>query len=56
MDELDLKGVGSQKWQNDYISFLLKEANKLNAKFIIWFVPRDYKHLLDKLKSMVGSD
>ncbi len=33
---------GTEQWQKDYVLKLFREANKLNAKFINWFVYRDY--------------
>ena len=36
---------GSQEKQNNYLSLLLSESNRFNAKFVIWFTVRDYDQL-----------
>jgi len=33
---------GREEWQAEYVQFLLNKANELNAKFVVWFVMRDY--------------
>jgi hypothetical protein len=52
LDAFGLKVQGNEEWQNDYLKFLLNECNKLNAKFVIWFVPRDYEPFFQKIKAM----
>ncbi len=37
----------NETWQADYVSFMIAEANKLDAEFIAWFVPRDYDQLYE---------
>ena len=44
---------GSERWQAEYVQFLLSEANKLNAKFIVWFCPVDYDLLWEKIKGLM---
>ena len=36
---------GSEEWQAYYTQFLLDQAKKLNAKFVIWVFPTDYDQL-----------
>jgi len=43
---------GKNEWQAEYIRFLFDKSNKLDAKFIIWFVPRDYDLGWSKLEKM----
>jgi hypothetical protein len=50
LDALGLKGPGSERWQNDYLRFLLEESNRRNARFVIWFVPIDYDRVWNKIK------
>ena len=33
---------GSELWQAKYADLLLRQANSMNAEFIVWFVLRDY--------------
>jgi hypothetical protein len=40
--------VGKAAWQDDYLRWLLDEAAKLNAKLVVWTVPRDYDALYEK--------
>lgn len=55
LDALGKKGPGSVKWQNAYMKLLLKESDRLNAKFVMWFVPRDYDAVIERLKSFGAS-
>ncbi len=41
---------GTEPWQADYVKWLLKEANHLDARFVVWFVPRDYDSLWNRLE------
>lgn len=36
---------GNPAWQNDYVTRLFTDANALNARFVIWFIPVDYDNL-----------
>jgi hypothetical protein len=40
---------GKEAWQDDYLRFVLEESAKLNGKFLIWLVTRDYDRIWDKL-------
>jgi len=42
---------GNERWQAEYVQFLLNEANKLNAKFVVWFCSVDYDLLWEKIKN-----
>jgi predicted GH43/DUF377 family glycosyl hydrolase len=46
---------GSNDWQAKYMEFLLRQANKHNAEFIVWFIPRDYDKAWEKMKKMGAS-
>ena len=37
--------------QEAYVDFLLSEAQRLNAAFVIWYVPMDYDRLWEKMKA-----
>ena len=41
--------VGKAAWQDDYLRWLLDDCAKLNAKFVVWIVPRDFDLLYEKL-------
>lgn len=41
---------GDEKWQTEYVRFILEEANKLNAEYVVWWVSRDYDALWKKMK------
>jgi hypothetical protein len=43
---------GNAWWQADYVRWLLQEADALNARFVVWFVPRDYDLLWERLEKM----
>lgn len=43
---------GREDWQETYIKFLLTEAQRLHAKSVVWFVPRDYDPLMERLKAL----
>jgi hypothetical protein len=45
---IDAMGVdipGTAEWQDQYLQFLTSECRRLNARFAVWFVPRDYDSL-----------
>lgn len=46
---------GSPERQSRYVALLLDNAGRLDARFVIWFVPEDYDPLWDKLHAM-GAD
>ncbi|MBW9259148.1 MAG: hypothetical protein K1562_16170 [Candidatus Thiodiazotropha sp. (ex. Lucinisca nassula)] len=46
---------GSETSQANFVSFLLNEANSLNAVFVNWWVPRDLDRLWAKMKD-AGAD
>jgi hypothetical protein len=52
MDAFGVKVQGNQKWQNKYLEILLAESQKSQAKFVNWFVSRDYDPLFEKIKVM----
>lgn len=41
---------GGESWQSNYTRFLLEECDSLDAEFVIWFVPRDYDAMWEKIK------
>jgi hypothetical protein len=48
-----IERVGKPAWQADYLKFCFEEGVKLNAKFVIWMLPRDPDMLYDKLPPLV---
>ncbi|MES9850741.1 MAG: hypothetical protein ABW170_02780 [Candidatus Thiodiazotropha sp. L084R] len=46
---------GNEESQAGYIKFLMDESNKLNAKFVNWWVPRDLDMLWERMKD-AGAD
>lgn len=55
MQAFGVKAHGREERQNQYMQFLLEESNRLNAKFVVWFVPRDYDPFFEKVKSSGAS-
>ncbi len=47
---------GQEDWQDAYLQRLLAESQRLQARFVVWFVPRDYDALVDRLKTLHVSD
>ena len=43
---------GNARWQARYVRWLFREADALNARFVVWFVPRDYDLLWERLERM----
>ncbi len=41
--------AGKAAWQDDYLRWLLDDCAKLNAKFVVWLVARDFDLLYEKL-------
>jgi hypothetical protein len=50
LESLQLTIPGRESWQALYVRRLLREADRLHAEFVIWFVPVDYDLLWDRLK------
>lgn len=48
-----IERVGKPAWQEDYLRFCFQEGVKLNAKFVIWMLPRDCDPLYEKLPPLV---
>lgn len=46
---------GNEESQSGYVRFMLEEADKLNAVFVNWWVPRDLDELWNKMKAS-GTD
>jgi hypothetical protein len=46
---IGIERVGKAAWQQDYLRFCFEEGVKLNAKFIVWMVPRDPDMLAEKV-------
>ena len=44
-----------EDWQKSYVSFLLSESQRLRARAVVWFVPRDYDALIERLKALRAS-
>ncbi len=55
LDAFERKVPGRVEWQNDYLAFVLAESNRLRARFVVWFVSRDYDALWDRIK-FLGSE
>ena len=55
IEKYHLSRKGSPEWQSQYVTFLLDNADRLDARFVIWFVPEDYDPLWNRLKDM-GAD
>jgi hypothetical protein len=41
---------GREDWQNEYLAFVLQEAARLHAEFVVWFFYRDYDALWERIK------
>jgi len=48
-----IERVGKPAWQQDYLKFCFDEGVKLNAKFVIWMLPRDCDKLYEKLPPVI---
>lgn len=44
----DFERVGKAPWQDDYVRWLLEECARLNARIVVYSVPRDYDLLWEK--------
>lgn len=43
---------GREAWQDAFLRTLLDESQRLRAKFVVWYVPRDYDALVVRLKTL----
>lgn len=43
---------GREDWQDAYMRILLTDSQRLHAKAVVWFVPRDYDALMERLKAL----
>ncbi|MGB5880724.1 MAG: hypothetical protein WBH85_11895 [Thermoanaerobaculia bacterium] len=50
LESLQVTIPGRELWQTQYVGRLLREADRLHAEFVIWFVPVDYDLLWDRLQ------
>ncbi|TNF82755.1 MAG: hypothetical protein EP299_01425 [Acidobacteria bacterium] len=50
LESLELTIPGRESWQARFVGRMLREAQRLQAEFVIWFVPVDYDLLWDRLK------
>ena len=50
LESLELTIPGRESWQAQFVGRMLREAQRLQAEFVIWFVPVDYDLLWDRLK------
>ncbi len=55
IEKYHLSRKGSPEWQSRYVTFLLTNADRLDARFVIWFVPEDYDPLWNRLRD-AGAD
>jgi hypothetical protein len=51
---LGIERIGKPAWQQDYLKFCFDEGSKLNAKFIIWMLPRDCDALYEKIPAPIN--
>lgn len=49
LEKYGVRIPGSEKGQAEYVHFLLHQSSKLNARFVVWFVSRDFDALWEKL-------
>ncbi len=45
--------LGNERWQAEYVQFLFNKLNELNGEFIVWFCPVDYDLLWNKIENYV---
>ena len=45
----DFERVGKPAWQDEYLRWLLEDCARLNAKIVVYSIPRDYDLLWEKL-------
>jgi hypothetical protein len=46
---IGIERVGKAAWQQDYLKMCFDEGVRLNAKFVIWMLPRDCDALYEKV-------
>lgn len=46
---IGIERVGKAAWQQDYLKMCFEEGVRLNAKFVIWMLPRDCDALYEKI-------
>jgi hypothetical protein len=51
---LGIERVGKPAWQQDYLKFCFDECSRLNAKFIIWMLPRDCDALYERIPAPIN--
>jgi hypothetical protein len=51
---LGIERIGKPAWQQDYLKFCFDEGSKLNAKFIIWMLPRDCEALYKRIPAPIN--
>ncbi len=54
LPSINLLIEGNLQWQNKYLQLLLDKCENLNAKFVCWFVYRDYDLLYQHLTNPPG--
>jgi hypothetical protein len=52
MKKYGVNTKGTSAWQSEYVEFLFNKSNKLDAEFVVWFVPIDYDSGWNKLENM----
>ncbi|MFV2073369.1 MAG: hypothetical protein ACC742_12055, partial [Thermoanaerobaculales bacterium] len=52
LPELGIFQEGRQEWQAAYVQQLMAELGRLDAEFVVWFVPRDHDLMNETLQQM----
>jgi hypothetical protein len=50
LETFDLHIKGTAEWQNQYITFMLDQMDRLDAELVVWFCSRDYDQLWPELE------
>ena len=50
--ELGIYQEGRKEWQAAYVQQLMTELGRLNAEFVVWFVPRDHDLMNESLQQL----
>jgi hypothetical protein len=50
---LGIERVGKPAWQADYLKFCFEEGIRLNARFIVWMMPRDCDALYERIPPII---
>lgn len=45
--------TGNERWQAEYVQFLLIKMRELNAKFVVWFISIDYDLMWTKIEQQM---